>query len=562
MKQNTIDHNLIPEYVTHVTKTLEKAGFEAFLVGGCVRDMFMDNPPAGGPKDWDITTNATPEQIIPLFEKTIYENKFGTVAVVITEGSTSPQSLQDQYTLRTSTSAQGLALGSHPKPTSPTLGGGVSSLALMKGEAPKAEGVHEIVEVTPYRKEGKYTDFRHPNTVSFTNNIEEDLVRRDFTMNALAYSLSSAYKGHLNGQIIDLYGGIADIKDKTIRAVGNANDRFTEDALRMLRAIRFSTVLGFTISTETFQAIVDNSHLLQHVSKERIRDEFIKIIESPNPALGIGLLQKSGLLQYIIPELIEGIGCVQGGVHKYDVFEHLLAALDHAAKKGFSTDIRLAALLHDIGKPRTRRVGQKKEYTFYGHEVVGARMSKTILERLHMPAKSIEYITNMVRRHMFFSDTEQITLSAVRRIVASVGADHIWELMQVREADRAGMKKTEASYRLRKYHAMIEECLRDPISVSQLKIDGNYLIKELNIKPGPRMGWMLLAMLEEVLEDPTKNTIEYLTKKVAEYEKMDDAELKALGEKAKHQKDLLEEEEVTKLHQKHGVSNKKMPARL
>ncbi len=516
-----VKKELIPKYVTHVTQTLEKAGFEAFLVGGCVRDMVMGKTP----KDWDITTNALPEQIIPLFEKTVYENNFGTVAVCI------PKDNIDLNENVTENSVHDVTRETKEK--------------------------YHILEVTPYRKEGKYEDFRHPDEVRFTNNIEEDLVRRDFTMNALAYSLSSAYKGHSIGQIVDLYGGIQDIKDKTIRAVGNPNDRFNEDALRMLRAVRFSTVLGFTISAETFQAIFDNAHLLKHISQERIRDEFIKIIESPAPATGVALLQKSGLLQYIVPELIEGIGCVQGGVHMYDVFEHLLAALDHAAQKGYSTEIRLAALFHDIGKPRTRRRGEKKEYTFYGHEVVGAKMTKKILERLHMPTKSVEYITNMVRRHMFFSDTEQITLSAVRRIVASVGADHIWELMQVREADRAGMKKTEASYRLRKYHAMIEECLRDPISVAQLKIDGNYLINELNIKPGPRMGWMLLALLEEVLDDPTKNTVEYLSKRVCEYEKMPDAELKALGEKAKETKDELEGEEVAKLHAKHGVGKKK-----
>ena len=511
----------IPKEIVTIVETLEKAGFEAFLVGGCVRDMVMGKTP----KDWDITTNALPEQIIPLFEKTVYENNFGTVAVCI------PKDNIDLNENVTENSVHDVTRETKEK--------------------------YHILEVTPYRKEGKYEDFRHPDEVRFTNNIEEDLVRRDFTMNALAYSLSSAYKGHSIGQIVDLYGGIQDIKDKTIRAVGNPNDRFNEDALRMLRAVRFSTVLGLTFTAETFQSIFDNAHLLKHISQERIRDEFIKIIESPAPATGVALLQKSGLLQYIVPELIEGIGCVQGGVHMYDVFEHLLAALDHAAQKGYSTEIRLAALFHDIGKPRTRRRGEKKEYTFYGHEVVGAKMTKKILERLHMPTKSVEYITNMVRRHMFFSDTEQITLSAVRRIVASVGADHIWELMQVREADRAGMKKTEASYRLRKYHAMIEECLRDPISVAQLKIDGNYLINELNIKPGPRMGWMLLALLEEVLDDPTKNTVEYLSKRVCEYEKMPDAELKALGEKAKETKDELEGEEVAKLHAKHGVGKKK-----
>ena len=302
------------------------------------------------------------------------------------------------------------------------------------------------------------------------------------------------------------------------------------------------------------EAIVKNAHLLKNISSERIRDEFVKIIESAHPAQGVAMLQKLGLLKYIIPELEEGMGCLQGGAHKYDVFEHLLGALEHASNKGFSTEIRLSALFHDIGKPKTRRAGVKKAYTFYGHEVVGARMAKVIMERLKFPKDTIEFVTNMVRRHMFFSDTEQITLSAVRRVIQNVKPEHIWELMQIRECDRVGMAKKEAPYRLRKYHAMIEQCLRDPISVLQLVVDGNILMNELGIKAGPRMGWTLNALLEEVLEDPEKNTREYLDKKVAELNTLSDPALKLLGEKAKSTKDELESQEITKLNKKHGVS--------
>jgi putative nucleotidyltransferase with HDIG domain len=301
------------------------------------------------------------------------------------------------------------------------------------------------------------------------------------------------------------------------------------------------------------QAISDNSNLIKNISNERIHDEFVKIIESNNPSIGIGMLSKLGLLKYIIPELEEGIGCDQGGAHIYDVFEHCLQALEHAASKGFSREIRLSALFHDIGKPRARRPGDKKAYTFYGHEVVGARMVKTIMERLKFPKRETDFVVSMVRNHMFFSDTEQITLSAVRRMVAKVGKENIWDLMNIRECDRVGMKKAEAPYRLRKYHAMIEEVLRDPISVGQLKIDGKTLMEELNIKPGPRMGWILNALLEEVLDDPKKNTKENLSKLVHEFEKLDDKELKALGEKGKEKKETLEEEEIKKLHAKHGV---------
>jgi len=236
----------------------------------------------------------------------------------------------------------------------------------------------------------------------------------------------------------------------------------------------------------------------------------------------------------------------------------------HAADKDWPLEIRLAALMHDIGKPKTRRfdgtkAGGRGKYTFYGHEVVGARMAKKIMERLKFPKKETELVEKLVRNHMFFSDTELITLSAVRRIIAKVGVENIWLLMNIRECDRVGMKKKEASYRLRKYFAMIEEALRDPISVGQLKINGEYMMKELGIKSGPRMGWMLHALLEEVLEDPKKNTVEGLSELVGSLNKLTDGELKALGDKGKEKKEELEEEEVAKLHEKHNVRSGKGP---
>ncbi len=484
----------VPKEVSHVTQTLEGAGFEAYLVGGCVRDLIMDKEP----KDWDITTNAKPEQIMGLFEKTVYENTFGTVMVIQEDVS--------QETLRQ-------------------------------------------IEVTPYRIEAKYSDFRHPDEVKFSDKLEDDLKRRDFTVNALALNSK--------GQLVDLFDGLKDIKDNVVRAVGNADDRFTEDALRMIRAIRFSCQLNFSLSQETYESILKNSDLIKKISTERIRDEFIKIINSENPAAGITLLQKFGLLKNLIPELEEGMGCIQGGAHLYDVWTHLLMALQHAADKKWSMEIRVSALFHDIGKPRTRRPGEKKAYTFYGHEVVGARMTQKILERLKFPKKEIELIEKMVRNHMFFSDTELITLSAVRRIIAKVGVENIWTLMNVRECDRVGMKKVEAPYRLRKYFAMIEEALRDPISVGQLKINGEYLIKDMDITPGPRMGWMLHALLEEVLDDPSKNTVEHLSELVKSMNMLPDGALKVLGDRGKEKKEELEEQEVEKLHSKHRVSSGK-----
>ncbi|MEI8175098.1 MAG: HDIG domain-containing metalloprotein [bacterium] len=551
----------IPKEVSHVTSTLEKAGFEAYLVGGCVRDLIIGNQP----KDWDITTNANPEQIIGLFEKTVYENTFGTVGVVVSQETKVEDVSRGTDSMNVS------------HVTTPSL-----ILPLTKGEMPKAEGV--IIEVTPYRIEAKYSDFRHPDQVKFSDKLEDDLKRRDFTVNAMALSP----KGHL----IDLFNGLKDIKDKTLRAVGEPDDRFNEDALRMLRAIRFACQLDFSVSCEVTESILKNSILIKKISEERIRDEFVKIIMSKNSASGIVMLQKFNLLKNIIPELEEGIGCEQSGEHIYDVWDHLLHALQHATDKNWPLEIRLAALFHDIGKPKARRLGdvepstdlsgprfsspinspsemearldhakslagstsKKKKFTFYGHEVVGARMTKKIMERLKFSKAEIELVEKLVRNHMFFSDTELITLSAVRRIIVKVGKENIWALMNVRECDRVGMKKKEAPYRLRKYFAMIEEALRDPISVSQLKINGEFMIKELNIKPGPRMGWILNALLEEVLDAPEKNFIGHLSEMVESLNKLDDKGLKMLGDKGKEKKEELEDIEVKKLHTKHGVN--------
>lgn len=524
----------IPEHVSEIINTLEKAGFEAYLVGGCVRDLLMDK----NPKDWDITTSAKPEEIIPLFEKTVYENNFGTVAVIVSGETT--------------------------------------------GNDVSLETKKEIIEITPYRTESKYTDFRHPDKVEFSDNIEDDLKRRDFTVNAMSFRKDS---------LKDMFEGLKDIKDKVLRTVGNPDERFQEDPLRMLRAIRFLTQLDFSISHETGESILKNASLIQNISQERIRDEFQKIIMSSKPSVGILMLQKFNLLKYIIPELEQGINCEQSGEHIYDVFNHLLHALQHAADKNFSLEVRLAALFHDIGKPKSRRniefssgskgvlmknssafaLGDKKagdprrleflskhpgkkKFTFYGHEVVSARLAQRILERLKFSKKENILVEKLVRYHMFFSDTELISLSAVRRIIQKVGVENIWLLMEVRECDRVGMKKKEAPYRLRKYFAMIEEALHDPISVSQLKINGEILKNDLKIKPGPRMGWILNSLLEEVLDDASKNNKEHLLDLAQGLEKLSDKELKILGERGKEKKEKLEEKEVEKLHQKHQVS--------
>ncbi len=482
-----------PEEVTHVTEKLERANFEAFLVGGCVRDLILGKQP----KDWDVTTNATPDEIIALFDKTFYENEFGTVGVV--NENTADETLK-------------------------------------------------VIEVTPYRLEGDYSDNRHPDSVTFSKKIEDDLKRRDFTVNSLAYSISKK-------DIIDLYDGQKDIVSRTIRTVGEPEDRFTEDGLRMLRAIRFSCELDFKISPETEKAILENVHLLKNISMERVRDEFTKIIMSDRPMEGLLLMKKLGVLPYVVPELEETIGVEQNRAHSYDVWEHLLRSLQGAADKKYPLDLRLSALFHDISKPESRRWGKEQNtWTFYGHEVLGARTAKKILSNLKYPTKLSEKIVTMIRWHMFFSDTEQITLSAVRRMIVNVGRENIWDLMNLRICDRIGTgRPKEDPYRLRKYHAMIEEALRDPVSVGMLKINGEKIIEITNKAPGPHIGFILHALLEEVLEDPLKNTPEYLEDRAKALISLPTEELKALGEQGKQSKEEADEEEIKKIRSSHYV---------
>lgn len=487
-----IDKFNIPEEVSRVTDALSKSGFEAHLIGGCVRDLFMGKKP----NDWDVTTNATPEQIIPLFPKTFYENEFGTVAVVNEE--TQDESLK-------------------------------------------------IIEVTPYRLEGGYSDHRRPDSVSFTRNIADDLKRRDFTINAIAYN-------PVSGEIVDPFGGIADLANKVIKAVGNPDDRFREDGLRILRAVRFHVELGFILDKTTEKAILENKDILKEVSHERIRDEFIKIIMSSRPMDGLLLCKKLDILKYIIPELENGIGIEQGGTHAYDVWTHLLKTVQHAADKDYPLHIRLAALLHDISKPESRRKGEHKEWTFYGHEVIGSRVTRKVLERLKFSRETVDRVVGLVRWHMFFSDTETITHSAVRRLIANVGKDNVWDLINVRLCDRIGTgRPKENPYRLRKYKAMVEEVMEDPVSLSMLKINGQKIIEILGIRPGPRIGFILHALFEEVIDNPVLNTEEGLTKRTIELNKMSDSELKKMGEKGKQTKENEEDKRVKKIRSKHYV---------
>ncbi|MES2059486.1 MAG: CCA tRNA nucleotidyltransferase [Patescibacteria group bacterium] len=486
----------IPKEVKLVTDTLEGAGFEAYLVGGCVRDIVLGRKP----KDWDATTNAKPEDIVKLFPNTFYENDFGTVGIV-NEGENIDPSLK-------------------------------------------------VVEATPYRIEGKYSDKRRPDEVTWSDNLLDDLKRRDFTINAIALRIKNGKE-----EIIDPHDGQADLKSKTLRTVGNPHERFAEDGLRILRAIRIATELDFEIEKETLNAIEAQGNLLQNISAERIRDEFIRILESDRPAAGMMICQKTHILEHFLPEVLEGVGCGQNSAHAFDVFTHLMKTLEHAGKKKFSLEVRLAALFHDIGKPPTKRPSKKTtEPTFYGHDVVGARITEKILNRLKFPKKIIENVVKLVRWHMFFSDTETITLSAVRRMVRNVGEENIWKLMDVRTCDRIGTgRPKESPYRLRKYHSMIEEAMRNPISVTTLKVNGARIMELGNLAPSPKIGQILHILLEEAIDEPEKNTIEYMENRTKELAKLPDAELKKLGDKAKEKKEAIEEKEIGEIRKKHFV---------
>ena len=482
----------VPSEVLAVTKTLTDVGFESYLVGGCVRDLLIGIEP----KDWDVTTNANPEQIQSLFEETFYENDFGTVGVVTSS------------------------------------------------ENPRLK----VIEVTPYRVEGEYSDARRPDSIEWGKTIEDDLKRRDFTINAICYD-------PIKEALVDPHGGTEDINRRSIVTVGDAKDRFGEDALRMMRAVRLSAQLDFTIAPETAAGITVQASQLGKISRERIRDEFLRILETPRPMQALYMAQKLGLLPYIIPELEEGIDVMQNQAHSFDVFEHLMRSMQHAADKNWSVAIRLAALLHDVGKPASREWSEeKKDWTFHGHEVIGAKMARKILKDLRFPSDTTELVVNLIRWHMFFSDPDQITLSAVRRIIRNVGPEHIWDLINLRICDRIGTgRPKEQPFRLRKYESMIEEALRDPISVGMLKMDGKRLMDVAQIAPGPRIGWTLHALLEEVLDDPKKNTEEGLSSRALELLKLSDEELKVLGEKGKDRRNEEDEAVIKELRAKHHV---------
>lgn len=435
----------LPSLVKKVLTDLGEAGFKAYVVGGGVRDLLTQTPV----KDWDFTTDASPEQIQKLFVDNYYDNSFGTVGVKLDE---------------------------------------------------------TVFEITTFRTESGYSDRRRPDKVAWGKTIKEDLQRRDFTINAIALSLSN---GKL--EIVDPYGGQKDLKDKVIRAVGDPNKRFSEDALRMLRAIRIASQLGFIIETKTLKAVVKNSSLINQISPERVRDELIKIIASPFPKEGIKLMFNAGLLDHILPELIATRDVAQAGHHTKDVWNHSLDAL--AACPSPHPIVRLATLIHDIAKPVVKSSREGKEITFYNHEVVGARMAKTIARRLKLSKHDTDLLWLLVRWHMFQYEPK-MTDKAIRRFIKRVGRENIGNMIMLRVGDRVGGGSKASSWRLREFQERIAQVLHKPFEINDLKVNGNDVMKILNLPPGPRIGEILKKLFNEVLDDAKKNDREYLLKRI------------------------------------------------
>ena len=463
---------MIPEYLHKIAKDLKVSGYEAYLVGGCVRDILMKKIP----KDWDMTTNAKPEEILKVFKDAKYENEFGTVILPI-------------------------------------------RLEVKEGEA-KGE-LKDVVEITTYRSEQGYSDRRHPDTVRFETELDKDLERRDFTINALALDLTEEDK------IIDLFGGQKDIKQKIVRAVGEPSDRFKEDALRMLRAIRFSSQLGFELEPKTQRAIVKLAGSIKFVSKERIHDELVKILASDKPSEGIMLLHDCKLLQYIIPELETGVDVPQDRHHIYPVFKHNVLALKYCPSKEWQ--VRLAALLHDVAKPKTRKIIDGIA-TFYNHEYLGAKMTDKIMTRLKFSAADQTRIVNLVKNHMFYYNVGEVSAASVRRLIVKVGRENLKDLIDLRIADRLGSGTPKAMpYKLRHLEYMMERVQNDPVSVKMLKVKGDDIMKILSITPSPKIGAILDVLLGEVLEDPELNNETGLEKRVKELNEfnLDELRLKA-----------------------------------
>ncbi len=435
----------IPDEVLKIITKFQEKQFEIYIVGGAIRDLLMGREVY----DWDFTTNATPEEILQIFPFGFYDNAFGTVGI--------------------------------PSQT------------------------FKPHEITTFRTDGTYSDNRRPDKVSWGKNLEEDLQRRDFTINALAVSIQNS-----KIEIHDFFNGQKDLENKIIRAVGNPSERFTEDALRMMRAIRIASQLGFDIEAQTFEAIKNNSNLITKIAGERIRDEFLKLLASKNPGHGIMLLKDCGLLTYILPELDKAFEVGQKSPerhHVYDVGTHSVKALEFC--KSPDPILRLACLLHDIGKPKTVKKLESGVITFYNHEVAGAKITKEIADRLRLSKKDRDRLWHLVRFHQFTVNENQ-TDSALRRFIRNVGKENLEDMLILRTADRLGGGAKETSWRLEEFKTRLIEVQKQPFSVQDLKINGNDIMEALKIKPGPQIGELLTKLFKEVEDKKVENEREAL----------------------------------------------------
>jgi len=446
-----------------IVDVLVSEGYEAYVVGGAVRDSLIGRVT----KDWDVTTNATPEQVLPLFEESFCDNNFGTVMVA-------GKHLKNQFKLDD-----------------------------------KSCDDEDIFDITTYRSEHGYSDKRRPDKVVWGKTVEDDLKRRDFTINAIAMKLV----GHDEVELVDPYEGQKDIERKIIRAVGDASERLEEDALRIMRALRMAAQLGFEIEVDTLAAIKEKAKNLSEISWERIGSEMMKILATEHAADTVLLMVNVGVMEVILPELLTTKGVMQVGHHKHDVFTHLVESLRNCPSP--DPVVRLATLLHDIDKPTVKKEGGPRGVTFHNHEVVGARTAKKIADRLRLSKKDQDRIFTLVRWHMFHYDPK-MTDAAIRRFIRRVGVENIHDVIALRIGDRVGSGSKTTSWRLTELQKRVGEQLYEPLSLKDMKIDGSKVMEILKIKPSRKVGEILNALFEEIIDDSSKNTPEYLEKRVKE----------------------------------------------
>ncbi|HEX8940991.1 MAG TPA: HD domain-containing protein [Candidatus Limnocylindrales bacterium] len=428
----------LPAPVIGLLADLRLAGHAAYVVGGCLRDRLLGRTPS----DWDLTTDARPERIQAVFPGSLYENRFGTVLV----------------------RRDGLAC-----------------------------------EVTTFRREFAYADHRHPDRVEFGDSIDEDLARRDFTVNAMAYG-GPPPMGPADGlRLVDPHGGRDDLAARLLRAVGDPDARFHEDALRMIRAVRLAATLEFEIEPATLAAVARNASLADVLSGERMGAELEKLLGAPRPSVGLRLMAETGLLAVVAPELARQRGVPQGKVGIDDLWEHTLLTVDAAPRE--RQLVRLAALVHDIGKPATFTDGH-----FHGHDTVGADLAVTLLAELRFPRAVQERVAHLVRHHMFAYEPRWSD-ATVRRFIRRIGPAAVDDLIALRAADNAGSGLPAAAGHLAELRARCRAQLEAKVALGRgdLAVDGHDLMAELDVPPGPRLGWLLDELTERVVAEPERN---------------------------------------------------------